>query len=219
MGPFPTAQELVQQQYRDFLNREGDAEGVENWSLAITTQTLTAPQVIDGFMGSLEFAGRVAPVVRLYFATFLRIPDYEGLQTWIAAGQAGWTLEAIADEFTTSAEFLLTYGSLDDTEFVTLLYQNILNRQPDPTGLANWTGRLSNGATRGEILVGFSESPEYRGKLQNSVDVTMAYVGMLRRAPEQRGFDGWLLAMDAGLSREGLIAGFFGSNEYAGRFV
>ena len=36
-------------------------------------------QVIDGFLSSAEFSGFVAPVVRLYFATFLRVPDYDGL--------------------------------------------------------------------------------------------------------------------------------------------
>ena len=35
--------------------------------------------MIDAFVNSPEFGGFVAPVVRLYFATFLRVPDYAGL--------------------------------------------------------------------------------------------------------------------------------------------
>ncbi len=39
-----------------------------------------------------------------------------------------------------SAEFTSQYGSRDNTSFVTLVYQNVLGRVPDPGGLAFWTG-------------------------------------------------------------------------------
>lgn len=217
-GPFSSADEFVLQQYRDFLGREGEAAGVAVWTDALVTEALTPEEVIDQFMGSAEFELKVAPIVRLYSATFLRLPDYDGLVNWVNASNAGMPLTVIANEFTTSEEFQIRYGSLSDTDFVELLYQNVLGRGSDPVGLANWVGRLESGQSRGSILVGFSESPEYRANMEHDVVVTMAYVGMLRRAPEPGGFDDWVGQMDAGLSRTDLMTGFFRSIEYALRF-
>ena len=217
-GPFSSADEFVLQQYRDFLGREGEAAGVAVWTDALVTEALTPEEVIDQFMGSAEFELKVAPIVRLYSATFLRLPDYDGLVNWVNASNAGMPLTVIANEFTTSEEFQIRYGSLSDTDFVELLYQNVLGRGSDPVGLANWVGRLESGQSRGSILVGFSESPEYRANMEHDVVVTMAYVGMLRRAPEPGGFDDWVGQMDAGLSRTDLLTGFFRSIEYASRF-
>ena len=50
--------------------------------------------------------------------------------------------------------------SLDNVGFTTLLYNNVLDRVPDEPGLDYWVNDLVNGATRAEVLVGFSESLE-----------------------------------------------------------
>ena len=217
-GPFPSAEEFVRQQYRDFLGREGETAGVAFWAGHLVSEGMSPEQVIDEFMGSAEFGQRIAPVVRLYSATFLRLPDYDGLLTWANASRSGWTLEQIADEFTTSTEFQNRYGDVSDAEFVTLLYNNVLGRDPDAGGLADWVGRLESGQSRGSILVGFSESVEYRAASEHEVVVTMAYVGMLRRAPEPGGFEFWVDKMDTGMTRISMMGGFFRSIEYANRF-
>ena len=95
----------------------------------------------------------------------------------------------------------------------------MLGRGPDPVGLADWVSRLEDGKSRGAILVGFSESPEYRDQSPNDdVAVTMSYLGMLRRAPEQAGFDHWVALMDGGMDRIELIREVFSSQEYENRF-
>lgn len=47
-----------------------------------------------------------------------------------------------------------------DTNFVTLLYNHVLHRDPDAEGNAYWLNALHNGMTRGAVLASFSESPE-----------------------------------------------------------
>ncbi len=48
-----------------------------------------------------------------------------------------------------SAEFQERYGTLDNAGFTTLLYNNVLGRQPDSAGLAAWTASINSGkATR-----------------------------------------------------------------------
>ena len=145
-SPTPASARLfAMQQYRDFLGREGDEAGISGWANAVASGAWSRPQVIDAFVGSAEFGGMVAPVVRLYFATFLRVPDYAGLVHNAGLVRSGaLTLVQLAGFFATSPEFLATYGALDNPQFVTLLYQNVLGRAPDPAG----PGRLG-GAARG----------------------------------------------------------------------
>ena len=217
--PLDSTTEFVKQQYRDFLNREAEPGGLQFWVDRIDSGAMTKAQVIDFFLHSEEFEGRIAPIVRLYFAYFLRIPDYEGLQFWINQYTNGTPLASISEAFAASLEFQLRYGSLSDGDFVTLVYRNVLSRDPDPEGYAYWLGQLSSGAqTRGQVMLGFSESVEYRGLSAHEVLVTMMYVGMLRRSPEQGGFDFWVWYLDSGNSELALIDGFLNSQEYANRF-
>ncbi len=218
---FGNARLFVMQQYRDFLGREGDPAGVQGWTDAVSSGAWTRLQVIDSFLQSSEFAGFVAPVVRLYFATFLRVPDYDGLAFNVGLVRNGTvTLAQLADFFATSPEFVAAYGTLDNAQFVTLLYSNILGRVPDAAGLAGWTALLDGGMSRGQVLLGFSESTEYQAAMANEVFVTMMYAGMLRRTPEPSGFSGWVAFLDnATYSREQVINGFFLSAEYRRRFL
>lgn len=208
------------QQYRDFLAREGDADGLNFWASEIASGARTRGNVIENFFSSGEFQGTIAPVARLYFAYFRRIPDYAGLTHWIRYLRAGNSLDAISNAFAGSAEFAQAYGGLTNAQFVTRVYLNVLGRQPDPSGLAHWTGQLNTGAmTRGQVMVGFSESAEFRNDVANEVSVTMIYMGVLRRAPDPGGFSFWVDQADKGNSSLALINGFLASPEYRGRFL
>ena len=95
----------------------------------------------------------------------------------------------------------------------------MLGRAPDAAGFAYWSGRLATGLTRGQLMVQFSESPEYTSLIGSEVYVTMMYSGMLRRAPDQAGFSFWVGYRDAGNSGLALISGFLASPEYRNRFL
>jgi len=70
----------------------------------------------------------------------------------------------ISDAFAGSPEFNLRYGALGNPAFVTLVYRNVLNRDPDKAGLDASVAFLGRGARRGEVMLGFSESPEFNAK-------------------------------------------------------
>ena len=99
-----------------------------------------------------------------------------------------------------------------------LVYQNVLGREPDAAGQAHWVGQLQRGLSRGALMLQFSESAEYQAFHQDSTQVVMTYVGLLRRAPEQTGFDHWLAQLQGGASIVGLIESFLRSPEYNRRF-
>lgn len=210
--------DFTAQQYLDFLGRPGESAGINYWSALLQNGSVTRAQVVDSFFGSAEFQDNIAPLARLYFAYFDRIPDYAGLNYWIQQFRAGAGLGDMSQAFAESAEFIATYGALDDAEFVDLVYQNVLGRAPETTGRDFWIAQLENGVTRGEMMIGFSESSEYRGRSDSWVQVTMMYIGMLRRAPETSGFDFWVEELEAGRSVLELINGFLVSDEYATRF-
>ena len=102
---------------------------------------------------------------------------------------------------------------------MTLVYTNVLARAPDAAGLAHWVGQLTGGMSRGDMMVAFSESPEYRTLIGNEVYVTMMYAGMLRRSPDASGFAHWTSYMDSGNPGLALINGFLAAPEYRKRFL
>jgi Domain of unknown function (DUF4214) len=190
---------FAMQQYRDFLGREGDVGGVNYWGSQVQTNAQTRAQVVTGFFNSAEFQGDVAPVVRLYLGTFLRIPDYGGVTYWVSQKSSGaQTLPQIAQYFATSPEFVNRYGSLSNSAFVGQLYQNILQRAPSPSETAYWAGQLdTNAMTRGGVLLAFTDSAEHKSVSSNEIYVTMMYIGFLRRSPDAASFTTWLSFLDA----------------------
>lgn len=107
-------------------------------------------------------AGQIAgEAYRIYKAAFDRAPDAGGLGFWINAMDDGASLLSVAAGFISSPEFQKLYGAnVSDRDYVTKLYNNVLDRNPDQGGYDFWLGALNNGVTREDILVNFSESKE-----------------------------------------------------------
>jgi hypothetical protein len=125
---------------------------------------------------AIDTAGNGGMAYRLYQAAFNRTPDKGGLGFQMNALDTGSTLSQVAANFIASPEFAKTYGALDNTQFVTQLYANVLHRAPDAGGLAFHTGNLATGATtRVTTLVGFSESPENQAALVGVIQDGMVY--------------------------------------------
>ena len=217
-GRFPVPGSFADQLYDDFLGREPDPGGLRVWTERLETSHAPAG-VIRGFLESSELDGTMAAIVRLYFAEFGRLPDYDGLTHWLRLRRSGWTLEQISDAFVRSDEFQIRHGSLTDPEFIDLLYRHVLGRDPDPVGYSHWLGLLSSSQmTRGQVALAFSESPEHRSKVRDRVLITVLYLGMQRRSPDPVGYQHWLNQAGGGVSVEEVIDGFYRSAEYAARF-
>ena len=168
-------------------------------------------------------------VYRLYQATLDRAPDPAGLNGWTEMLAMGTqTLSQVASGFVNSAEFQATYGGLTNGAFVTLLYNNVLNRAPDPAGLAGWTDLLNGGMSRQDVVLGFSQSLEFRNATdtpaaryvnerdaaQWSDDVFRLYQATLDRNPDPAGFTGWTGLLAGGTSFLTAVTGFVNSTEF-----
>ncbi|MDH3678715.1 MAG: DUF4214 domain-containing protein [Acidimicrobiia bacterium] len=179
--------EFVDQIYANVLGRPADAEGRGYWIGQLATG-VSRGQVMLAFSESPEFialtgtgqpplgapppppppppppAGADAyrpEVHRLYLAYFLRDPDEAGLDYWTGQRTIGISLITVSDVFAASQEFVATYGATTDEQFVDLVYGNVLGRPADAEGRAYWIAQLGAGVSRGELMIGFSESPEF----------------------------------------------------------
>lgn len=133
----------------------------------------------DGVI-AFDDEGLAGQAYRLYQACFDRIPDAEGLGFWIRHLDAGnVTLTEAAGYFLTSEEFTQVYGApevVDDFEYLTLLYANVLDREPDMPGFEFWRQQQDNGITRSDMLVHFSESSENVAKVAPAIDDGIWYL-------------------------------------------
>jgi serralysin len=123
---------------------------------------------------AIDVDGHAGQAYRLYQAAFDRAPDVGGLGYQMDQLDKGLPLRNEAQHFIESPEFQARYGAVDNAQFVTLLYNNVLDRAPEAQGLAYHLDRLAHGVQRADILVGFSESPENQalviGAIQNGMD-------------------------------------------------
>ena len=115
-------------------------------------------------------------VARLYTAYFDRSPDDAGARYWNTIyARGGLSLAGISDAFAGSAEFANRYQVVDNRRFVRLVYNNVMGREPDAKGWGYWANQLNRGSlTRGELMIQFSESTEFRSRTAAEVAVCLA---------------------------------------------
>lgn len=127
---------------------------------------------------------QVYPVIRFYQGAYARKPDKAGLDFWVdvfvAAGATKADLVSdLAPYFLTSTEYVTMYGSLNNTQFITALFQNLYDRAPDTGGLNFWVGKLDNNElTRAQVFVEFCEAQEFRDIIDPLIQIWLAECGM-----------------------------------------
>jgi hypothetical protein len=199
LNSFPagtSAEAFVRALYENVLDTTTpDAAGLARWTAAAETNRADA---VIGLMESPQFIGETTnaangyafrslattwsdDVFRLYQATLDRAPDVQGQTNWaerLASGER--TLEEVAAGFVGSVEFTSAFpADASNDAFVRLLYQNVLNVDtPDAEGLARWTGQLANGASRAEVVLGFSQSPQFTAKTAAALKTWMRDQGV-----------------------------------------
>ena len=175
---------FTDQLYRNLLGRAPDALGKTYFQNLLDTGYATRAQVAATIYNSPESQGTaLAPLVRLYNAAFGRTIDAEGLPFWSQVSREGASMGQIAAQFVASPEFASRYGTQQtDTAFVTAIYQNVLKRAPEPTGLSDWLTALQT-QNRGEVLNAIAQSAENNAATAKSVQAVAAWWGIANRVP------------------------------------
>jgi Ca2+-binding RTX toxin-like protein len=123
-----------------------------------------------------DSGGVAAQAYRLYKAAFDRVPDSAGLGYWIKVMENGASLKDVAAGFAASSEFKQLYGDHpSNAALTTRFYDNVLHRPADQPGHDYWVGVLDGGASVGDVLASFSESPENQAALATVIGNGFAY--------------------------------------------
>lgn len=111
---------------------------------------------------------RYVAITQLYLAILNRNPDLAGFNVQYNAVQNNVSLSQIADNILNSDESksqyklanplwkkdsLGNFEQVDATTFVTNVFRRVLNRVPESGGMKYWTDSLSQGYTRGQVLL------------------------------------------------------------------
>ena len=142
------------------------------------------------------YAGTAEPITRLYLAYFGRVPEFTGFKYWYTKYKAGRSLSTISDFFAKSSEFDRQYGELNDSDYVTLVYLNVLARNEDFGGQNFWRGQLEGGLSRGEVMTKFSESNEYKRITNYAVKTIIIQAAMLGTTPTKPELDTFVNVMN-----------------------
>ena len=211
-GPFnPDASGYVARQYVDFAGRFPTSTEASSWK----TKLKSSPpaDLITALQSSAAWDANAGMNTRLYRAAFLRNPDTSGLDYWVRQRWAGRGPVSIANHFASSSEFVAKYGSLTNDDFVTRIYQNVFERDPDPSGRDYWVRKLDGGAGRGQVLSELSNSSEYRNDTATLVRIITTRFGLLRAVPTSAE-----ITASSALSQRSLIDTLRTSLRYASRF-
>ncbi len=170
--------DFVDDCYQAFFNREPDVPGKAHW-LGILGEGAPREDVLYGFVYSGEFTNLAAQynidgyspdglrvyrvrqfVTRFYVECLDRQADPDGLANWTADLLAQVRAGAeVAFGFMFSQEYFLRNRT--DSEFVDDSYRAFFGREPDAGGKANWVAALAGGASRVDVLKGFTDSLEF----------------------------------------------------------
>ncbi|MER2152059.1 MAG: DUF4214 domain-containing protein, partial [Candidatus Limivicinus sp.] len=100
--------------------------------------------------------------------------------------------------------------------FVKRMYEALLGRKADESGLSSWSDLLKSGeASAAQIVRGFACSEEFILKHQtNGAIVRALYIAMLGREPDPEGLDAWANVLAENSPVETVINGLAGSAEF-----
>lgn len=114
------------------------------------------------------------------------------------------------------AKPLFADSTSDVNAFVTRFYQQCLDRQPDAGGLAGWVNALQSHSISGATVAnGFINSTEFVNKnLSNDAYLQVTYRAFFDREPDPQGYSNWMGLLNAGNSRQYVLAGFVNSTEF-----
>lgn len=238
-----SVESFVQRLYYYCLDREADAAGLADWTNRLVFRKENGGQVAAGFLFSDEFYNRNVgdeQYVDILYRVFLgREVDAEGKAYWLSKLENGMSRLYVMNGFSASEEFaaickkcgfepgIVPSAQMRDqnegvTAFVARLYVKALGRTYDEDGLNDWCGRiLKQGWSPYRVATeGFLYSQEFANRQTSDTEfVKILYRTFLDREYEEAGLQYWMGQLQAGKSRDQVIAGFANSREFANLMV
>ncbi|MGH9932625.1 MAG: hypothetical protein ACREA9_25760 [Pyrinomonadaceae bacterium] len=238
---------FVEQQYRDFFDREADDSGLDFWERQITDcgddsscRERARINTSGAFFLSIEFQETGYLLYRFNKASFGTMPrrndfivEMQAIGQGVVVGQAGWEQKlednkrAAAERWAGRDDFRARFDGKTNRQFVTELFATA-GVTPGEQERENLISRLDSGLeTRGSALRKVSENGEFSRREKNPAFVLMQYFGYLHRNPNEgpdndlSGFNFWLGKLndnDGDFRRAEMVKAFLVAGEYRDRF-
>ncbi|NVJ64756.1 MAG: DUF4214 domain-containing protein [Flavobacteriaceae bacterium] len=187
-----TDAEFITLLFQNVFGRNPATKGLEAWVHLLETGT-SREEAVALFSETAEHGVRTraalaafdamdpteltGTVYRLFEAVLGRPPAQEGFAAWVDNLAGGTTLREAVTLFMEGPEFQLRYGETTDAEFIVLLFQNVLGRDPAASGLEAWTGLLEGGMSREEVVTSFMNTAEFVLLTEAELEVFMRGFG------------------------------------------
>ncbi len=127
--------------------------------------TVAAARSLTEVLAASDYSASDAETLRLYRAFFDRDPDAVGAAYWISQSRLGASPETLAWSFANSSEFTGRYGQLNDAAFLTVMFENMLGRSPDPAGYRYWLDQMrSKGLGTHEVVRWVTANAEFSNR-------------------------------------------------------
>jgi subtilisin family serine protease len=179
-----TFDSFVKAAYQDFLGRQPSSSELAFQSNALSTGAASKAVFLSSLATSNEWLSAI--VTKMYRDTLNRDPDPGGLANWVLWLRSGrFTVAQAASLFYSSNEYFTVAAGSSTSTWVQLLYQKLLNRTADASGLPFW---VANTERYGKDWVAgnFYQSEETRMRR-----VRVIYETLLFREPDQVGLSFW----------------------------
>ena len=197
--------------YRDLLRREPEPAGMQYWTATLNRGT---PRTAVAHALAISTEHRERFVDGLFRRYLGRDADRAGRDSFVADLARGATMNQIRASILGSQEYFVRRGGGTVDGFISALYQQVLDRQPDAQGRAFWRTELARGVSKPTVASALLASQEAQRRL-----VDGHFQDLLRRGVDSGGRDHWVSLLQRGFREERLIADLIGSQEYYGRAV
>jgi hypothetical protein len=202
--------------YQTLLRRNPDAAGLSNF--VVMLESGAGQRTIQrDLMTSAEYyheAGDILWLESLYQNVLGRNGDsVSQLGNWLAVLNGGQSLDQVATGILASTE--------EDTDVVTALYHELLNRAPDSAGLNYNVNLLQTSGYSATVIEALAASSEFY-KLQGGTDTSWVqglYHDLLNRYGSQTEVQSWLNDLNAGQTRQQVVGDFLASTEYQTDYI
>ena len=202
--------------YKYCLGRQGDVNGLNNWTGDLISGRAKGVDIVKGFFFSDEMQNKKLSneefVDILYQTLLSRKSDVAGKSDWVGRLNSGVSKQHVICGFVYSSEFTKlcqTYGinrgdmevsqetrdeNANLTAYISRLYSVCFDRKATATELNHWTDRVLNkGILSTELASAFFTSSEYtQKKTDDRTYVIDMYEALLNRRPGNSEIDEWM---------------------------
>jgi hypothetical protein len=197
---------VIKRAFHDILKREPTSAEMRRYRSLMSDAYWTESEVREDVRSLRDSSGHPGYrdtdydriIRRAYQDILRRAPDEDGLRHYRREMiDNGWTEQDVRRALRTSAEHDKVKED-SANRIVRRAYQDILGREPDDRGLAQYRNEImKNGWTERQVRDALMKSPEYREKNMMTRDkavdiVTRAYRSVLGRDPDPAGLESYV---------------------------